>query len=134
EKARAGERIDTSQKSTKLIFHYIAFSAFWLVVGTLAGEYLGLKFVWPEIDSLSWLSFGRLRPVHTNVVFWGFASLGMIALALYVVPRTSQSKLYSYKLGWVSLWLMNSSVLIGSLLLMAGINNGGQEYREFIWP
>lgn len=134
EKARAGERIAASRHSTQLVYSYVAFSAFWLVVGTLAGQYLGLKFVWPEIDSVSWLSFGRLRPVHTNVVFWGFASLGMIALALYVVPRTSRRELYSYKLGWVSLWLMNGSVVLGTLLLMAGINNGGQEYREFIWP
>ncbi|HEX6982611.1 MAG TPA: cbb3-type cytochrome c oxidase subunit I [Balneolaceae bacterium] len=133
-KAKAGERIDTSEDSTRLIYWYIACSAFWLFFGTLIGEYLGLKFAWPELDSQSWLSFGRLRPVHTNVVFWGFASTAMIALALYVVPRTSQRELYSYKLGWVSLGLINISVFAGSICLMAGINNGGQEYREFIWP
>jgi cytochrome c oxidase cbb3-type subunit 1 len=134
EKAKAEERIDTSPRSVKLIFTLIALSAFWLVFGTLVGEYLGLKFVWPELDSISWLSFGRLRPVHTNVLFWGFLSQAMIALALYVVPRTSQRELYSYRLGWTSLWLINISVIIGVLCLMAGINNGGQEYREFLWP
>jgi len=134
EKAKAEERIDTSTDSVKLIFTYIAVSAFWLVFGTLVGEYLGLKFVWPELDSVSWLSFGRLRPVHTNVVFWGFLSQAMIALALYVVPRTSQRELYSYKFGWASFWLINTSVFFGVITLMAGINNGGQEYREIIWP
>ncbi|MDZ7716811.1 MAG: cbb3-type cytochrome c oxidase subunit I [Balneolaceae bacterium] len=134
EKAKAEERIDTDKKSTKLIFWYVACSAFWLVFGTLVGEYLGLKFVWPELDSLSWLSFGRLRPVHTNVVFWGYTSLSMIALALYIVPRTSQQRLYSYRLGWVALAFMNIAVLEGVISLMMGINNGGQEYREFVWP
>lgn len=134
EKARADERIDTSPDSVKLIFTYIALSAFWLVFGTLVGEYLGFKFVWPELDSISWLSFGRLRPVHTNVLFWGFLSQAMIALALYVVPRTSQRELYSYKLGWASFWLINISVFFGVISLMAGINNGAQEYREIIWP
>jgi cytochrome c oxidase cbb3-type subunit 1 len=134
EKAKAEERIDTSTDSVKLIFTYIAVSAFWLVFGTLVGEYLGFKFVWPELDSISWLSFGRLRPVHTNVVFWGFLSQAMIALALYVVPRTSQRELYSYKFGWASFWLINTSVFFGVITLMAGINNGGQEYREIIWP
>lgn len=134
EKAKAEERIDTDHRSTKLIFWYVACSAFWLVFGTLVGEYLGLKFVWPELDSLSWLSFGRLRPVHTNVVFWGYTSLAMIALALYIVPRTSQQRLYSYRLGWVALAFMNIAVLEGVISLMMGINNGGQEYREFIWP
>lgn len=134
QKAKAEERIDTSPESVKLIFTYIALSAFWLVFGTLVGEYLGFKFVWPEIDSISWLSFGRLRPVHTNVVFWGFLSQAMIALALYVVPRTSQRELYSYNFGWASFWLINISVFFGVISLMAGINNGGQEYREIIWP
>lgn len=134
EKAKAEERIDTSPDSVKLIFTYIALSAFWLVFGTLVGEYLGFKFVWPELDSISWLSFGRLRPVHTNVVFWGFLSQAMIALALYVVPRTSQRELYSYNLGWASFWLINISVFFGVISLMAGINNGAQEYREIIWP
>jgi cytochrome c oxidase cbb3-type subunit 1 len=40
-------------------------------------EYLGIKFVAPDVDQISWLSFGRLRPVHTNTVFWGWASLAM---------------------------------------------------------
>jgi cytochrome c oxidase cbb3-type subunit 1 len=134
EKAKAGERIDTSPYSVKLIFTFIALSAFWLVFGTLVGEYLGLKFVWPELDSISWLTFGRLRPVHTNVVFWGFLSQAMIGLAFYVVPRTSQRELFSYKWGWISFWLINTSVFLGVITLMAGINNGGQEYREIIWP
>ncbi|MDA3919975.1 MAG: cbb3-type cytochrome c oxidase subunit I [Salinisphaera sp.] len=118
----------------RLIYAYIAFATFWLLLGTLAGEYLGLKFVWPDIDHIAWLSFGRLRPVHTNTVFWGWASLAMIALALYVVPKTSQRRLYSLPLAWFSLVLINVSVLAGDLLLMAGINNAAQEYREYIWP
>jgi len=134
EKARAEERIDSSPEMVNLIFTFIVLSAFWLVFGTLVGEYLGLKFVWPDIDHISWLTFGRLRPVHTNVVFWGFLSQAMIALALYVVPRTSQRELFSYKLGWISLGLINISVITGVLCLLNGITNGAQEYREFIWP
>lgn len=133
-KAKAEEHIETSPKSVRLIFFFIACSAFWLVLGTLVGEYLGFKFVWPELDSISWFSFGRLRPVHTNMVFWGFLSQAMIGLAFYVVPRTTQRELFSYRLGWTSLGLMNLSVVLGVISLMVGINNGAQEYREFIWP
>src|SRR5690606_27486050 len=95
---------------------------------------LGIKFVRPEMENLPWLSFGRLRPVHTNAVFWGWTSLASIGLVLYVVPRTSQRSLWSPRLAWIALWIMNAAVLAGVLLLMAGVNNGGQEYREFIWP
>lgn len=120
--------------TTKLVYTYLAFAAAWLVFGTLVGQYAGLKFVWPDMEHLPWLSFGRIRPVHTNAVFWGWSTLASIGLALYVVPRTSQRALYSVKSGWISLWIINFAVVAGVILLMAGVNNGGQEYREFIWP
>lgn len=119
---------------TKLILWYVGCAAFWLLVGTTIGEYLGIKFVAPDVDHVSWLSFGRLRPVHTNAVFWGWASLAMMGLAYYVVPRVSNVSIASIKTGYRSLILINASVIIGSICLMAGINNGGGEYREYVWP
>lgn len=117
-----------------MILWYLGSAAFWLVLGTSVGEYLGIKFVAPDADHLSWLSFGRLRPVHTNMVFWGWASLGMMGLGNYIVPRVSNTSLASLKLGWWALWLTNAQVILGTLCLMTGINNGGGEYREYIWP
>ncbi|MDP3468144.1 MAG: cbb3-type cytochrome c oxidase subunit I [Daejeonella sp.] len=119
---------------SKLILWYLGCATFWLVFGTTVGEYLGIKFVAPDVDHYSWLSFGRLRPVHTNAVFWGWASLAMMGLAYYVIPRVSNVPIASIKTGYRSLILINTSVIIGSICLMAGINNGGGEYREYIWP
>ncbi|HNJ59331.1 MAG TPA: cbb3-type cytochrome c oxidase subunit I, partial [Chitinophagaceae bacterium] len=119
---------------TKLVVWYLGCAAFWLVIGTGVGEYVGIKFIAPDVDQVSWLSFGRLRPVHTNMVFWGWASLGMMGLGYYVVPMVSNTKLYSVKWGWIALVLTNLQVTIGSISLMAGINNGGGEFREYIWP
>jgi cytochrome c oxidase cbb3-type subunit I len=119
---------------TKLILWYLGCSVFWLVIGTGIGEYLGIKFVSPDADHISWLSFGRLRPVHTNIVFWGWASLGMIGLGYYVVPTVSNAKVHSIKWGWIALVLTNLMIILGSLCLMSGINNGGGEFREYIWP
>jgi len=133
-KKRALKRPGVDSALSKLILWYLGMATFWLLFGTTVGEYLGIKFVAPDADQLSWLSFGRLRPVHTNAVFWGWASLGMIGLGLYVVPRVGNAPLFSIKMGWYSLWLINAAVVIGSLCLMAGINNGGGEYREYIWP
>lgn len=106
----------------------------WLLIGTTIGEYLGIKFVSPDIDTLQWLSFGRLRPVHTNMVFWGWASMGMIGLAHYVVPRVSGIGTQRPHLMRWSAWFINAAVLLGSVSLMMGINNSGGEYREYIWP
>lgn len=84
---------------TKLILAFIGSAIFWLVCGTSIGEYVGIKFIAPDADSLSWLSFGRLRPVHTNLVFWGWASLGMLGLSYYVVPMVGNDPLASLKMG-----------------------------------
>jgi len=119
---------------TKLILWYFGCATFWLVMGTGIGEYLGIKFVAPDSDHISWLSFGRLRPVHTNIVFWGWASLAMIGLGYYVVPTVSNAKIYSIKFGWIALVCTNIMVIAGSIALMSGINNGGGEFREYIWP
>lgn len=119
---------------SKLILWYLGCATFWLIFGTTVGEYLGIKFVAPDVDHYSWLSFGRLRPVHTNAVFWGWASLAMMGLAYYVIPRVSNVPIASIKTGYRSLILINASVIIGSICLMTGINNGGGEYREYIWP
>jgi cytochrome c oxidase cbb3-type subunit I len=134
EKTGIDRIIDEDFSLTRLIYSYIACATFWLVFGTSIGEYLGIRFDFPDFGVHRWLSFGRLRPVHTNTVFWGWTSLAMIALAIYVVPRTSQKKLHSAALAWTSLFLINLSVISGVLLLISGVNNGGQEYREFIWP
>lgn len=133
-KKKAQKRPAIEPKLAKLVLWYIGWAAFWLIFGTTVGWYLGVKFVSPDVDHISWLSFGRLRPVHTNAVFWGWASLGMLGLGYYIVPRVSGRPIVSYKAGWWSLWLINATVILGSICLMAGINNGGGEFREYIWP
>lgn len=117
-----------------LILWFIGTALMWLVVGTTIGLYLGIKFVVPDIEQLQFLSFGRLRPIHTNMVFWGWCSLAMVGLAYYVIPRVSNRENFNLKQGYISLVLMNLAVFVGSFLIMAGINNGGGEYREYIWP
>ncbi|MDQ3016642.1 MAG: cbb3-type cytochrome c oxidase subunit I [Bacteroidota bacterium] len=133
-KKKATPRPSLSPDITKLILWYLGCSVFWLVLGSSIGEYVGIKFVAPEIDTTSWLSFGRLRPVHTNMVFWGWASLGIIGLGYYVVPTVSNTKIFKISWGWTALVLINAMVALGTLSLMAGINNGGGEFREYIWP
>lgn len=128
------EVIQTDRELTRLVWWYLATATVWLVFGTLVGEYLGLKFTLPDLGVAPWLGFGRLRPVHTNVVFWGWTSLAMLGLALWVVPRTSQTSLYSLGLARISLWLINLAVLSGVVLLLSGVTNGAGEFREFIWP
>ena len=133
-KKKAQKRPNIDPQLSKLILWYFGCAALWLLFGTTVGEYVGIKFVAPDVDHVSWLSFGRLRPVHTNAVFWGWASLGMLGLGYYIVPMVSNAPLASIKKGWYALCLINAAVILGTIFLMAGINNGGGEYREYIWP
>lgn len=133
-KKKAVKRPAVDPRLARLVLWFTATATFWLIFGTSVGEYVGIKFVAPDIDQTSWLSFGRLRPVHTNSVFWGWASLGMLGLGYYAVPRVGNNKLFSYKIGWISLVLINLAVLLGTIALMAGVNNSGGEFREYIWP
>ncbi|MFT3884034.1 MAG: cbb3-type cytochrome c oxidase subunit I [Flavobacteriales bacterium] len=134
EKKKVRQRLEVAPELRRVIVWYLAAATSWLVFGTLVGQYVGMKFAWPDMDEVAWLSFGRLRPVHTNTVFWGWASLAMIGLGYFVVARTSATRIHSYKLAWRAWWLINLSIVSGNLCLMAGINNGGGEYREYIWP
>lgn len=134
DKKKSPMNIEIPNSLKKIVTWYLGASVFWLVFGTLIGQYVGMKFIWPEMDNISWLSFGRLRPVHTNTVFWGWASLAMIGLGYFVVSRTSNTAIHSYKQAWWAWVLINLSVLLGDIFLMAGVNNGGGEYREYIWP
>src|SRR5690606_23027148 len=79
-KKKAQPRPNIDPKLAKLIVWYLVAATCWLLFGTTVGQYLGIQFVAPDADQVSWLSFGRLRPVHTNAVFWGWASLAMIGL------------------------------------------------------
>jgi len=134
EKKKSKIFVETPEKLKEVVIYYQGAAVFWLIFGTLVGQYLGMKFIWPEMDTIPWLSFGRLRPVHTNTVFWGWASLAMIGLAYFVIARTSNTSIFSYKWAKIAWWLLNISVVIGNIFLMSGITNGGGEYREYIWP
>ena len=71
----------------RVTFEYLACGTLWLLVGTAAGLLDALKLNWPDVLAAPGLSFGRVRPIHTNTVFWGWSSMALVGLALYVVVR-----------------------------------------------
>lgn len=133
-KKRSIRRPPPDPALSRLVLWYLGTSIFWLLFGTTIGVYVGVKFLTPDVDHQSWLSFGRLRPVHTNAVFWGWSSLAMLGLGHYVVYIVGNARLHNLGVGWISLILINLAVVSGTVCLMAGVNNGGGEYREYIWP
>src|SRR5467141_3115844 len=120
--------------TVRVAFEYVACATFWLLVGTAAGLLDALKLNWPDVLAVPWLSFGRVRPIHTNTVFWGWSSMALVGLALYVVARTSRAPLWSPTLSRISLAFWNAAVVAGLVTLSVGVTRGPQEYREWVWP
>ena len=78
------------------------FSAFsimtvvWGIVGMLVGVLIAAELAWPDlVPAVSWLSYGRLRPLHTNAVIFAFGGCALFATSYYVVQRTSQCRLFA---------------------------------------
>src|SRR6187431_2325232 len=73
----------------------------WGVVGMSVGALIAAQLTWPELNfGIPWLSYGRLRPLHTNAVIFAFGGCVLMASSLYVVQRTSQAALFLPKLAW----------------------------------
>src|ERR1700752_337863 len=90
--------------TVRITFQYVVWATVWLLVGTTIGLIASIKLHWPEFLPYSWLSFGRVRPVHTSLVLLGWGSLALVGPALYVVARTSRVALWSPRLARVALW------------------------------
>lgn len=118
-------------KFARLVHKYLVSACVWLLLGSLAGLLEAFRFSDADLALTPWLSFGRLRPMHTGMVLFGWASLALVGIATYVVPRSCRTNLHSIGLSRLALWMWNVGLALGVLALSSGQNNGGQEYREF---
>src|SRR2546428_2287154 len=124
----------TDAPTARVTFEYLAWATVWLLVGTTIGLIASIKLHWPEFLPFAWLSFGRVRPAHTNLVLLGWSSLVLVGLSLYVVSRTSRVPLWTPHLARIALWLWNLALLGGLGTPPAGVNRCPQEYPEWVWP
>jgi cytochrome c oxidase cbb3-type subunit 1 len=108
-------------------------ATFWLLLTTAVGVLESFKFTYPDLATVPWLSFGRLRPIHTNGTFYGWASIAQVGVAFWVGARSSGVPLQFRRCAWASLAAFNLAAILGTATLDMGINNGDQEYREWVW-
>ncbi|MGH6780170.1 MAG: cbb3-type cytochrome c oxidase subunit I [Bradyrhizobium sp.] len=111
---------------------YTVSATIWLVFATAVGLLVSFKFAYPDFATAPALSFGRLRAIHTNGTFYAWASQALIGLALFIAARSSGARLYSERLAWITLALLNLAAVLGTITLDLGFNYG-QEYREWLW-
>ena len=106
----------------------------WGIVGMLVGVLIAAQLVWPDLNfGQSWLSFGRLRPLHTNAVIFAFGGCALFATSFYVVQRTCQARLISDTLASIVFWGWQLVILLAAITLPLGFTSG-KEYAELEWP
>jgi cytochrome c oxidase cbb3-type subunit 1 len=106
----------------------------WGVVGMAVGVFIAAQLAWPELNlGISWLSYGRLRPLHTNAVIFAFGGCTLMATSYHVVQRTGQTALFLPKLAWFTFWAWQLVIVLAAITLPMGYTSG-KEYAELEWP
>ena len=106
----------------------------WGVVSMLVGVFIAAQMAWPALNfDVPWLSFGRLRPLHTNAAIFAFGGCALFATSYWVVQRTCQVRIISDKLAALHFWLWQAVIVAAAITLPLGITRG-KEYAELEWP
>jgi cytochrome c oxidase cbb3-type subunit 1 len=106
----------------------------WGIVGMLVGVIIAAQLIWPQIgEGIPWLSFGRLRPLHTNAVIFAFGGSILFATSYYVVQRTCQTRLFGGFLVPFTFWGWQAIIVLAAITLPLGVTVS-KEYAELEWP
>lgn len=125
---------DTRPETNRTAVGFILTSAVWMVVGTFMGLLGATELIVPDLtENFSWLLFGRIRPIHINIVLFGFVTPGLLGAAFYFVPRLLRTRIYSDSFGVVTVVAWNL-LLVGVVVSLAAGYTQGREYAELIWP
>jgi cytochrome c oxidase cbb3-type subunit I len=106
----------------------------WGVVGMLVGVIIAAELAWPDLSlGIPWLSYGRLRPLHTNAVIFAFGGSVLFATSYHVVQRTCQTRLFAPGLAFFTFVGWQVVILAAAVSLPLGMTQG-KEYAELEWP
>lgn len=109
-------------------------AVFWGVVGMLVGVVIAAQLAFPDLfHGIPWLSYGRLRPLHTNAVMFAFGGCALFATSFHVVQRTCQVPLFLPWLAKFTFWGWNAVIVLAAITLPMGYTSG-KEYAELEWP
>ena len=120
----------------KVVRQFSIMTVVWGIVGMLVGVIIAAQLAFPNFplwDGISFLSYGRLRPLHTNAVIFAFGGSALFATSYYVVQRTNQARLFGGPLAAFTFWGWQLIIVLAAVTLPLGITSG-KEYAELEWP
>lgn len=126
--------METFKYDNKIVRAFIIASVFWGIIGMLVGLYVSLELLWPNLSaSLPYLSYGRLRPLHTNAVIFAFVGNVIFFGLYYSLQRLCKARMYSDLLSWVHFWGWQFIIISAVITLPLGYTTT-KEYAELEWP
>jgi len=125
---------DQQTYNYKVVRQFSIMTIVWGIVGMLVGVIIAAQLAWPVLNfDIPWLTFGRLRPLHTNAVVFAFGGSALFATSYYVVQRTCHVRLLSDKLAAFTFWGWQLVIVLAAITLPLGLTQS-KEYAELIWP
>ncbi|MCK0538670.1 cytochrome-c oxidase, cbb3-type subunit I [Alcanivorax quisquiliarum] len=118
----------------RVVRQFTVMTVFWGIVGMFVGVWIAAQLAWPALNfDIPWLSFGRLRPLHTNGVIFAFGGCALIGTSLYVVQRTCHTTLAFPRLAGFVFWGYQAVLVLAVITLPMGLTST-KEYAELEWP
>ena len=106
----------------------------WGIVGMAVGALLAAQLLFPALNfDIPYLTYSRLRPLHTNAVIFAFGGCALFATSYYIVQRTCHVRLFSDKLAAFTFWGWQAVIVAAAITLPLGITQS-KEYAELEWP
>ncbi len=117
----------------QVVRQFTVMTVIWGIVGMLVGVIIAAQLVWPELNAVEYLSYGRLRPLHTNAVIFAFGGCALFATSYYAVQRTCHTPLFAPWLAAFTFWGWQLVIVLAAITLPLGMTQG-KEYAELEWP
>jgi len=118
----------------RVVRQFALMTVVWGIVGMLVGVVIAAQLLWPQLNfDIPWLSYGRLRPLHTNAVIFAFGGSALFAASYYAVQRTCHVRLFAEKLAAFTFWGWQAIIVAAAITLPLGFTSA-KEYAELEWP
>jgi cytochrome c oxidase cbb3-type subunit 1 len=118
----------------KVVRQFAIMTVVWGIVGMAVGVLIAAQLAWPALNfDIPYLTFSRLRPLHTNSVIFAFGGSALFATSYYAVQRTCHTRLFSDKLASFTFWGWQLVIVLAAITLPLGITTS-KEYAELEWP
>ena len=129
----SSEKLDSFSYDEDIVRMFALATLVWGIVGTVAGLIVAILLVMPQLTFMEYVSFGRLRPVHTNAAIFAFAGNGIFAAVYYSTQRLCKARMWSDLLSRAHFWGWQLIIVAAAITLPLGITQS-KEYAELEWP